>query len=207
MAHKPNESYTVSVIIPTYKEALNLPHLLQRIAAVREKQGLDLDVVIMDDDSQDGTDKAIVAFNQDWVRLVVRKKNRGLSAAVLDGFAIATKHVILVMDADLSHPPETIPDMLAALQAGADFVIGSRYVQGGSTEEGWGLLRWINSKIATWLARPFTRIKDPMSGFFAFRRSLLENAPPLNPIGYKIGLEILVKCRCQKVREIPILFH
>jgi len=160
----------------------------------------------MDDDSRDGTEEAVAALGRDWIRLIVRRENRGLSAAVLDGFRHARNEVLLVMDADLSHPPETIPEMLRRLRDGADFVLGSRYVEGGSTEEAWGILRWINSKAATLLARPFTRLKDPMSGFFALPRSLLNGAPPMNPVGYKIALELLVKCECHNVAEIPIYF-
>jgi dolichol-phosphate mannosyltransferase len=87
-----------------------------------------------------------------------------------------------------------------------DFVIGSRYVAGGGTDAQWGVLRWINSKIATFLARPFTSVKDPMAGFFCLRRDVYEKAAQLNPVGYKIGLELLVKCGCSVIREIPIYF-
>ena len=198
---------SVSVIVPTYGEALNLPELLASLERVRQEKALDMEVLIMDDNSQDGTDAAVAAFDRDWVRLIVRTRNRGLSAAVLDGFCEAKNDVLLVMDADLSHPPEVIPELIEQLCQGADFVVGSRYVRGGNTEEAWGIARWINSKAATLLARPFTRIKDPMSGFFAFRRALLKDCPPLNPIGYKIGLEILVKCRCRHIVEIPISFR
>jgi dolichol-phosphate mannosyltransferase len=113
---------------------------------------------------------------------------------------------LVCIDADLSHPPETIPSMLQRLAAGADFVIGSRYVRGGSTEADWGLFRQLNSTIATWLARPFTSLKDPMSGFIALTREQFNQAKELNPVGYKIGLELLVKCGCQRAEEIPIHF-
>lgn len=197
---------SVSVVVPTYNEALNLPTLVERLSRVREEHALDLELLILDDDSRDGTEEAVARLNRPWVRLIVRKTNRGLSPAVLDGLAAATRDVAVVMDADLSHPPERIPAMLVALEQGAEFVIGSRYVSGGSTGEDWGILRWLNSKAATLLARPFTRACDPMSGFFAFRRSALARAPYLNPIGYKIGLELLVKCGFKNVVEIPIFF-
>ena len=206
MGTSPTELPSVSVIVPTYKEALNLPALVERVERVRADHHLTLEMLIMDDDSRDGTEEAVAALGRDWIRLIVRRENRGLSAAVLDGFRHARNEVLLVMDADLSHPPETIPEMLRRLREGADFVLGSRYVEGGSTEEAWGILRWINSKAATLLARPFTRLKDPMSGFFAIHRSLPETAAPMNPVGYKIGLEVLVKGNCEKVVEIPIHF-
>jgi dolichol-phosphate mannosyltransferase len=125
---------SVTVIVPTYREAENLPHLLQRLAAVREAHGLDLDVLIMDDNSQDGSEEAVAASGYPWARLVVRTENRGLSPAVIDGLRLADQEVALVMDADLSHPPEKIPELLAALENGAEFVIGSRYVAGGWCE-------------------------------------------------------------------------
>jgi dolichol-phosphate mannosyltransferase len=97
--------------------------------------------------------------------------------------------------------------MLAKLDGGADFVIGSRYVAGGTTSDDWGVLRWLNSRVATLMARPLTDVRDPMAGFFALRRSTFERGAELNPIGYKIGLELIVKCRCEKVVEIPIHFE
>jgi dolichol-phosphate mannosyltransferase len=196
----------VSVVVPTYREAENLPELIERLAEVRAHARLDLELVIIDDDSRDGTADAVAMARQDWVRLVVRTGERGLSTAVIKGFSLATKEYIVVMDADLSHPPEVIPRMLERLLAGADFVVGSRYTQGGQTAGDWGILRWMNSRGATLLARPFTSIQDPMSGFFAFRRAALENAAHLNPVGYKIGLELLVKGRFTRVEEVPIYF-
>jgi dolichol-phosphate mannosyltransferase len=197
----------VSIVVPTYREAENLPHLIDRIDRVRAEHGLDVELLIMDDDSKDGTEEVVAGLYKDWVRLIVRKANRGLSPAVVDGLRAARHDVLVVMDADLSHPPEKIPEMLAALAAGADFVIGSRYVAGGSTDAEWGLLRKLNSKGATFLARPFTRAKDPMAGFFALeRRTFARGDAALNPIGYKIGLELLVKCGCRDVREVPIHF-
>jgi dolichol-phosphate mannosyltransferase len=110
------------------------------------------------------------------------------------------------MDADLSHPPEAIPGLLDALAEGADFVVGSRFVKGGSTDDDWGFFRWLNSRVATCLALPLTALKDPMSGFFALRRETFLAGREFNPIGYKIGLELLIKCDCRRVVEVPIHF-
>jgi dolichol-phosphate mannosyltransferase len=96
--------------------------------------------------------------------------------------------------------------MIDALTHGADFVLGSRYVSGGSTADNWGMFRWVNSRVATWLARPLTNISDPMSGFFALAQTTFARAERPNPLGYKIGLELLVRCRCRHVREVPIHF-
>jgi len=196
---------TVSIIVPTYEEAANLAELTSRVAALRDRFA-SLELIIVDDNSSDGTPEAVEGLGLDWVKLIVRTAERGLSSAVLRGLAEATGDVRIVMDADLSHPPEVIPDMVAALQGGADFVVGSRYVPGGSTEDGWGVLRWINSKVATWMARPFTTVRDPMSGFLAMHRHTWSSAADLDPVGYKIGLELVVKCRCVHVVEVPIHF-
>jgi dolichol-phosphate mannosyltransferase len=196
-----------SIVVPTYKEVESLPHLLDRVEALRIKHDLTLELVVMDDQSNDGSVELIERCGYDWARIVVRDGPRGLSPAVLDGIRLAKFPVVVVMDADLSHPPEKIPDMILALASGQEFVIGSRYVPGGSTDDEWGFFRWLNSRVATLLARPLTDAHDPMAGFFAFRRAELDKALYLNPIGYKIGLEIIVKCRLENVGEVPIKFE
>jgi dolichol-phosphate mannosyltransferase len=193
-------------VVPTYREAESLPELIDRIDRLRTDAKLDLELLIVDDDSRDGTNAVIAARAEPWVQLFVRTSDRGLSQAVLFGLRRARGQSLVVMDADLSHPPETIPVMLAELAAGADFVLGSRYVAGGTTADDWGLLRFLNSRIATYLARPLTQVSDPMSGFFALPRTVFERAIDPSPLGYKIGLELLVRCRCERVREVPIHF-
>lgn len=202
---EPGAEPRLTIVVPTYKEVESLPSLLERIDSVRP-QLPPLEVLIMDDDSNDGTVELLAARAEPWVTLVVRKADRGLSAAVLDGFQRARGDFLVCMDADLSHPPEKIVEMLAALDSGCDFAVGSRYLDGGSTADDWGFLRWLNSRVATVLARPFTHISDPMSGFFALRRATFQRAAELNPVGYKIALELIVKCRCQRVGEVPIHF-
>lgn len=196
----------ISIIVPTYREAENLPHLMERIAKVRDRNAQDIELLIVDDDSRDGTVELITSRIETWLRLIVRTDDRGLSSAVLEGFRQATGDVLVCMDADLSHPPEAIPVMLQRLQEGADLVVGSRYVPGGTTAGDSGVLRWLNSRIATVLARPLTSIRDPMSGFFALSRATYASGRDFSPIGYKIGLELIVKCRCQRVVEVPIHF-
>ena len=199
---------SVSIIIPTYKEALNIPGLVQRIEAALTPTGRSFDLWLMDDPSGDGVERVVEGLHKPWVRLVTRNPPRGLGYAVLEGLRRATGDVLVVMDSDLSHPPERIPDLVAAAeQDGVDFVIGSRYASGGTIAGDWSLFRHINSRVATLLARPFTRAADPMSGFLAMKRSLLGTAAAeLDPIGYKIGLELIVKCRCRKIVEVPIHF-
>lgn len=197
----------VSVIVPAFREAENLPHLIDRLAAMSDASGLSLELLIMDDDSRDGSVEVVGSRPEPWVELVVRTSDRGLSQAVLDGMRRARGDVLVCMDADLSHPASAIPELLKKLDEGADFVIGSRYVAGGTTSDDWGFLRWLNSRVATLMARPLTSVRDPMAGFFALRRSTFERGLDLNPVGYKIGLELLVKCGCERVVEVPIHFE
>jgi dolichol-phosphate mannosyltransferase len=197
---------STSIVVPTFREAEALPDLIERVGALRSASSSILELLIVDDDSRDGTEELIRARPESWVRLIVRKEDRGLSQAVLEGLRQARGDVLVVMDADLSHPPEVIPQMQDILADGADFVVGSRYIEGGTTADSWGLFRFINSRIATYLARPLTDITDPMSGFFALPRRVFERIESPNPLGYKIGLELIVRCRCQDVREIPIHF-
>lgn len=204
----------LSVIVPTYCEAENLPELIPLVCQALKEAGLDGEILIVDDNSPDETPAICGQLAQDYpVRLFIRRVERGLSSAVIHGMLRARGDVLVVMDADLSHPPEKVPDLVAALLGGgedgepADFVIGSRYVAGGKTDEDWGLFRWLNSKVATMLAWPLTSARDPMAGFFALRAETFKTADRLDPIGYKIGLELMVKSRCQSVKEVPIRFR
>lgn len=198
----------VSVIIPTFREAENLPVLVPRLAAALQQAELTFEIVIVDDNSPDATAQVCAELATQYpVRLEVRATERGLSSAVLHGMNVARGDVLVCLDADLSHPPEKVPELVKTLRDGADIVIGSRYVRGGTTAEGWGLFRRLNSKAATLMAWPLTATSDPMAGFFAIGRDTFEAAQNLDPIGYKIALELLVKCRCTDVREVPIHFE
>lgn len=205
-SRRPVFKSTVTIVVPTYKEAESLPLLLERLGELRKQWLPELETIVVDDNSQDGTVELFDALDLPWAQLIVRTTDRGLSQSVLAGMKEARGDVLVVMDADLSHPPEVIPQMLAAIADGADFVLGSRYVLGGTTDHGWGALRWVNSQIATIMARPLTKVTDPMSGFFALPKSVLQRAENPSPLGYKIGLELLVRCKCTDVRELPIHF-
>jgi len=204
-----NVTPQITVVIPTFREAENLPVIVPRIAGVLDQREIVAEILVIDDDSQDGTEDVCRELAEQWpVRLITRRDERGLSSAVLRGLSEARGGVLVVMDADLSHPPEKVPELIETLNTeDVDFVIGSRYVSGGGTDDQWGMFRWLNSKVATLLARPFTTAKDPMAGFFALRRETFQAAEELNPVGYKIGLELMVKCHCRNVREVPIQFH
>ncbi len=199
----------LSIIVPTYCEAENLTVLIPRVNRVLTEAELDAEIIVVDDDSPDETIQVCEKLAENCpLRLITRKNERGLSTAVIAGLNAASGGILLVMDADLSHPPEKIPELVSALnQRQADFVIGSRYVEGGATDQRWGWFRKWNSRVATWLSRPFTSARDPLAGFFAIKRqTYLKAHQILNPVGYKIGLELIVKCRCRNVVEIPIEF-
>jgi dolichol-phosphate mannosyltransferase len=198
----------VSVVVPTYREANNLPLLVPRITTALE--GLPHEIIVVDDNSKDGSDQAVATLRKEGhaVSLILRTDQRGLSSAVLRGFAAARGTILVCMDADLSHPPEVLARMVETLENdGIEFVIGSRYVEGGMTDGEWSLFRKLNSRAATLMARPFCRASDPLAGYFALPRAVFERAEPLSPIGYKIGLELIVKCGCTRIAELPIHFR
>lgn len=201
----------VSIIVPTFCEAENLPTLCDRIFAATRSCGIDAEVIVVDDDSPDETRAVMAALSQRYpARLVVRTNERGLSSAVIHGMQASERDLLVCMDADLSHPPEQLPGIIQAVASGgADFCIGSRYVAGGSTSEDWGILRWLNSKIATVLAAPLVAARDPMAGFFCLTRETFDTARAngMKAIGYKIGLEICVRARCRRIKEVPIRFE
>jgi len=198
----------LSIIVPTYREADNILPLVTRIRAALAGQG-DYEIVFVDDNSADGTEAKVDELQREGVpaRIIVRRDERGLSTAILRGFREARGDLLLCMDADMSHPPEAIPGMLQTLvKENADLVVGSRYVAGGSIEQGWGLYRWLNSQVALWLARPLSSVRDSGAGFFLLPQRVFAQAKDLNPIGYKMLLEVSVKCHCRKVVEVPIQF-
>ena len=205
----PSAPLAISVIVPAFREAANLRPLVERILAATRATGQEAEIIVVDDNSQDGTEEVIAGLADEFpVRLIVREQERGLSSAVLRGFAEALHDCFVVMDADLQHPPELVPELAAKLADGdTDFASGSRYTAGGEIGQDWPFLRRLASRAATLLARPLAPLSDPMSGFFALERSTWERAAGrLNPIGYKIGLELYVKARCRQVAEVPISF-
>jgi dolichol-phosphate mannosyltransferase len=197
---------SVSIIIPTRDEVENIAPLVSRIVAAGVPF---LEIVFVDDHSADGTPdiiRSLAAIHP--LRLIEQNSAApGLAAAIVAGATSAHGELLLVMDADLSHPPERINDLLAPLRAGtADMVIGSRYVSGGSTP-GWPLWRRMLSRAGSGLAYPLTGVHDCMCGFFAIWRSrLLELAAPA--IGFKIAFEVIVRRRPNlRIVEIPIAFR
>ena len=196
----------ISLVIPTLNEVENIAPLLARIA--RCQPALD-QIIFVDDGSADGTRAAIRALaGSAPIALIERDTpSLGLAGAVIAGARAATGEWLVVMDADLSHPPEKISELLEPLREGrADMVIGSRYVKGGSTP-GWPLWRRIMSRAAAAVAYPLTGVHDSMGGFFALpTKLLLELAPAAT--GFKIAFEVLVQGgRNLRVVEVPIAFR
>jgi len=192
------------VIVPTYNEAGSLPPLVERLA--KALAGREWELVVVDDGSPDGTaDIAERLGATHPIRVVRRAGKAGLASAVVAGFAVAKGDVLLVMDADLSHPPEVVPKVLDAIGAGADLAVGSRYVAGGGIED-WPLKRQIVSRVACLMGNVLVPVRDSTSGFFAVRRSVVDGVK-LNPIGFKIGFEVMARGRYQKAVEVPYVFR
>ena len=181
-----SDSPKLSIIVPTLMEAPNIPVLVKEISAALDHVIPEWELIIIDDNSWDGTVGVCDKLRGQGVplKLIVRKNERGLATAVLKGFTLAQAPVFVVMDADLSHNPATIPIFYQEIQDGAEFVLGSRYIPGGGTDDQWTFYRYLNSKIASLLAKPLVSVSDPMSGFFALQNSLWDPCENLSPVGY-----------------------
>jgi dolichol-phosphate mannosyltransferase len=190
-----------TIVVPTLNEAANLDHLMSRIVAAMGN----VEIVVVDDRSADGTAARARELAERYPVRVIERNERGLATAVMRGIRAARTDICVVMDADLSHPPERIPDMVEAVEHGAEVAIGSRYVAGGRIE-GWPWRRRAISRAGTLIVRPLTPVRDPLTGFFCLRPRLLE-AVELRPRGFKILLEILARARPTKVVEVPIRFE
>ncbi len=199
-----------ALVIPTLREGQNLETLLARICAALREISIPIDILIVDDDSCDGTEQLVqaAAAVDSRIRLLVRKGERGLSGAVLHGWQNTDATILGVMDADLQHPPELLPELISESLSGTDVVIGSRYARGGHLGS-WNPFRKLISAAAVWVTLPLQRrnlrIKDPMSGFFLVRRRCVENIL-FQQAGFKLLLEILVCGRIDSTCEVPFVF-
>jgi len=200
----------LALVIPTLCEAENIGGLLNQIRSVLDPLETPYEILVVDDDSGDGTGDVVsaIAKQDPRVRLLVRKGERGLSGAILHGWRNTDAAILGVMDADLQHPPELLPKLLSAIQGGRDLVIGSRYTPGGDLGK-WNPARKLLSAAAVWVTWPLQRsrlrAKDPMSGFFLVRRSCLDQVP-FQQSGFKLLLEVLVRGHIRSVEEIPFAF-
>ncbi len=203
----------ISVIVPTFNERDNIPKLFDELE--KALKSLDYEIIVVDDSSPDGTWlKAVEELEARRIKGVVVKRVglKGLATAVLDGIYLSRGEYVVVMDADLQHPPAYVPKLVNALtSSGCDLAVATRYAPGGGVEN-WSFHRILISKMATLVAKlllPEARkLSDPMSGFFAAKKSIVvENREFLNPIGYKILLEIVSKCRPKCIVEVPYVFR
>ena len=198
----------LSIVIPTYNERTRIAELIAAVFDEMRKEAVDGEVVVVDDNSPDGTGDivdALVPAHAPRLQVIHRAGKLGLGTAVMDGFMAATAPVVGVMDADFSHPPAALPRLLEALsRTGADAVIGSRYIPGGDAAN-WPASRLMLSKIACALARPLTPVRDATSGFFLIKRSVVEGVT-IRAGGFKICLELLMRSPVTSVVEVPYVF-
>ena len=198
----------LSLIVPTYCEGQNIATLIERVHKALSQDSYEL--IVVDDNSPDGTSELAQSLSKDYpVRVITRKNERGLASAVVHGFKQASGEILGVIDADLQHPPEVLPELLVGIRSGAEVAIASRYVKGGGSE-GWSMTRKIISRaskvLAALLLPSIRRIKDPLSGFFLLRREVIEGVE-LSPTGYKILLEVIVKGKAREITEVPYIFR
>ena len=200
----------LALVIPTLSEAENIGGLLRHVRSVLDPLDIPYEILVVDDESPDNTAEIVsaIALEDPRVRLLVRKGERGLSGAVLYGWKNTDATILGVMDADLQHPPELLPQLLAAIDSGRDLAIGSRYTHGGALGE-WSRSRKFFSAAAVWVTWPIQRAhihaEDPMSGYFMVRRRCLDHLV-FQPTGFKLLLEILVRGHIQSVEEVPFVF-
>ncbi len=212
--HEQKMKGQVSIIIPTYNESQNIINILKSIGSNLPKNLL-TQAIIVDDNSPDGTGKIVEDYMKNLkkmanytIEIIHRKAKDGLGSAILNGIQHAKGDTIVVMDSDFSHPPQIIPKLIESVKKYQfDIAVASRYIKGGNIQ-GWSLKRKIMSKFATLIAKKGLGIdaKDPMSGFFAFKKNIL-NGLNIDAIGYKILLEILVKTKNVTITEIPYTFQ
>ncbi|EER14734.1 dolichol phosphate mannose synthase, putative [Perkinsus marinus ATCC 50983] len=205
----------LSVVVPTYNEVENVRPLCERLFKACREAGLTIELLLMDDESagSDETRKIVnVLSNEGYtIRMHCRKaeEGRGLSSAVLLGFAMAKYDTMVCMDADLQHEPESVPAVAdPVLRGEAEFTVGSRYCRDGGIGFQWSLIRRIISEGATLLAIGVAKSSDPMSGFFCTTKEVFNRGHnKCNPIGFKIGLELMVRCNANPVVDVPITFQ
>lgn len=200
----------LGLVIPTFRESENLRDLLNGVRAALGTLAAPYEILVVDDDSRDGTSEIVssIAREDARVRLLVRTHERGLSGAILHGWQHTDASILGVMDADLQHPPELLPQLMAKILDGRDVAIGSRYATGGSRGR-WNPIRVLSSAAAIWvthLLQPRSRrVQDPLAGIFLVRRRCVENLA-FQATGFKLLLEILVRGRVRSVSEVPFAF-
>ncbi|MDH3695882.1 MAG: glycosyltransferase family 2 protein [Nitrosopumilus sp.] len=209
-----DENSQISIIIPTYNESENIIKILHTIGEILPKN-VPTQAIVVDDNSPDGTGKLVEDYLKNvkkmahyTIEIIHRKAKDGLGSAILKGIQQAKGDTIVVMDSDFSHPPQIILKLIESIKKYQyDIAVASRYIKGGKIQ-GWSVKRKFMSKFATLIAKKGLGIdtKDPMSGFFAFKRNIIKGLN-IDAIGYKILLEILVKTKNVNIKEIPYTFQ
>ncbi len=202
-----------SLVIPTYKESQNIKDIVGLLSDLLDEAIPDhYELIVVDDNSPDRTWELAQALSSDYpqLRVMRRVEERGLSSAVIRGWQVARGQVLGVIDADLQHPPEVLVQLLAAIEQGADLAVASRHVEGGGVSE-WSLARRFLSRGAQTLGlillpNVVGRISDPMSGYFLVRREAIAG-PILNPMGYKILIEVLGRGKIEEIAEVGYVFQ
>ena len=205
-----SKTLSLALIVPTLNEEGNIAVLIERARIALDREKIPFEIIVVDDDSRDQTAGRVTAIakSDPRVRLIVRKGERGLSGAILDGWHASTADVFGVIDADLQHPPEILPRLYEAIASGRDIAIGSRYTTGGGIGD-WNAVRKFLSSAAIWATWPLmkrgARAHDPMAGFFLVRRECVEGVP-FQREGFKLLLDVLVRSRVRSLAEVPIEF-
>jgi dolichol-phosphate mannosyltransferase len=196
----------LTLVMPTYNERDRLAELTDALFAATTAHGVDLELVIVDDNSPDGTGAlADELARTRRIHVIHRPGKMGLGTAVTAGFGVASADVVGVIDGDFSHPPALIPVMFAAFHGtGADLLVASRYIPGGSAPT-WTWKRLLLSRLACLLARPLSPVRDVVSGFFLIRRSIA-NTVTIKAGGFKICLELLIRGWPTRLVEVPYQF-
>jgi len=210
--HSDDKDVHATVCLPTYNEIENLEPMVRALGEVLPEGGR---ILVIDDGSPDGTGELAdrLAAELPWVSVLHRLRKEGLGRAYIAGFHRALAdgaELALEMDCDFSHDPRDVPRLIAAVEAGADVAIGSRYVPGGGTEN-WGLIRRLISRGASLYTRTLLMpVHDPTSGFKCFRREVLEriDLDAIESMGYAFQIENVYRARRAgfTVVEVPIVF-
>lgn len=206
MGKKETQSQSLSIVIPTYNEKENLPKLVKEIFSVLKNKDVETEIIVVDDNSPDGTGQTAKELSGKYaIQVINRAEKGGLSSAVIDGIGKAKGEIIGIMDADLSHDPAVIPKMIDAIvKQKNEMVVGSRFANGGKIED-WPFVRKLISWFAVLLAFPFTKVKDRTSGYLFFKKEIIDGVD-LSVKGFKIGLEIMVKGKYKRWKEVGYTF-
>jgi len=203
----------LSLVLPTYNESKNIREMISRLTPILDGAlPGDYEIIVVDDNSPDRTWELAQSLTNEYPRLRVmrRQTERGLSTAVIRGWQASRGEWLAVIDADLQHPPEVTVGLAREMARGADIAVASRHVEGGGVSD-WSVLRRILSRAAQVLGLVILpgvvgKVSDPMSGFFMLRRTAIEGIE-LNPLGYKILIEVLGRGRFRWIGEVPYVFQ